>query len=104
MADERGRAVYSPIKFPAGAKVPAHWHPNVEHITVMSGTFEIGVGDKFDESKAMAFPAGSVTIMQPKTTHFALFKEETILQVHGVGPWEVVYVNPDDDPRNKKTN
>jgi quercetin dioxygenase-like cupin family protein len=92
------------LKFPAGAKVPAHWHPNVEHVTVMSGTFEIGLGDKFDESKATAFPAGSVTIMQPKTTHFALFKEETILQVHGVGPWEVVYVNPDDDPRNKKTN
>ena len=92
------------LKFPAGAKVPAHWHPNVEHVTVMSGTFNIGVGDVFDESKTTAIPAGSVTIMQPKTTHFAFFKEETILQVHGVGPWEVVYVNPADDPRNKKTN
>jgi hypothetical protein len=42
--------------------------------------------------------------MQPKTTHFAFFDEETILQVHGVGPWEANYVNPADDPRNKKTN
>jgi quercetin dioxygenase-like cupin family protein len=91
------------IKFPAGAKVPAHWHPAIEHVTVMSGTFYIGVGDAFDETKAMQFSAGSVTIMQPKTTHFAFFKEETILQVHGVGPWEVIYVNPADDPR-KKTN
>jgi len=91
------------IKFPAGAKVPAHWHPAIEHVTVMSGTFNIGVGDNFDESKVMRFPPGAVTIMQPKTTHFAFFNEETILQVHGVGPWEVNYVNPADDPR-KKTN
>ena len=89
------------IKFPPGVKVAAHWHPAIEHVTVMSGTFNIGVGDSFDESKAMQLPAGGVTIMQPKTTHFAFFKEETILQVHGVGPWEVVYVNPADDPRKK---
>jgi glycyl-tRNA synthetase alpha subunit len=67
----------------------------------MSGTFEIGIGDKLDESKTMKFLAGSVTIMQPKTTHFGVFNEETILQVHGVGPWEVNYVNPADDPRKK---
>ena len=91
------------IKFPAGAKVPAHWHPAIEHVTVMSGTFNIGIGDNFDESKVMRIPAGAVAIMQPKTTHFAFFNDETILQVHGVGPWEVNYVNPADDPR-KKTN
>ena len=88
-------------KFPAGAKVPAHWHPAIEHVTVMSGTFNVGIGDSFDESKIMRFPAGAVTIMQPKTTHFAFFNEETILQVHGEGPWEVTYVNPADDPRKK---
>ncbi len=91
------------IKFPAGTKIPAHWHPAIEHVTVMSGTLNIGVGDKFDESQVMRFPPGSVTIMQPKTTHFGFFNDETILQVHGVGPWEVNYVNPADDPR-KKTN
>ena len=46
------------IKFPAGARVPPHWHPAIEHVTVMSGTFEIGIGDKLDESKTMRFPAG----------------------------------------------
>ena len=70
---------------------------------MMSGTFNIGFGDNFDKSKVMRFPPGAVTITQPKTTHFAFFNEETILQVHGVGPWEVNYVNPADDPR-KKTN
>jgi quercetin dioxygenase-like cupin family protein len=91
------------IKFPAGTQVPAHWHPAIEHVTVMSGTLNMGVGDKFDESKAMRLPVGSISIMQPKTTHFAFFNEETILQVHGVGPWAINYVNPADDPR-KKTN
>ena len=89
------------LKFPAGYKVPAHWHPAVEHVTVMSGTLNMGTGDKLDESKTMALPVGSVAIMQPKTPHFAWTKEETVVQVHGLGPWGVTYVNPADDPRKK---
>ena len=89
------------IKFPADYKVPAHWHPAIEHVTVISGTFNMGTGDKLDASKTMPLSAGSVAIMQPKTNHFAWTKEETIVQVHGVGPWGVTYVNPADDPRKK---
>ena len=63
----------------------------------------MGVGDKLDESKTRPLPVGSISIMQPKTTHFVVFNEETVVQVHGVGPWEINYVNPADDPR-KKTN
>jgi hypothetical protein len=91
------------IKLPADFKVQAHWHPAIEHVTVMSGTFNIGMGDKLDPTKTQALPAGGVAIMQPNMNHFAWTKEETILQVHGVGPWAVNYVNPADDPR-KKTN
>jgi quercetin dioxygenase-like cupin family protein len=91
------------IKLPADYKIPAHSHPAIEHVTVISGTFNIGMGDKLDPSKTQAIPAGGVAIMQPKMNHFAWTKEETILQVHGVGPWAVNYVNPADDPR-KKTN
>ena len=91
------------IKFPAGAKIPAHWHPAIEHTTVLSGVLNMGVGDKLDESKTRPLPVGSISIMQPKTTHFVVFNEETVVQVHGVGPWEINYVNPADDPR-KKTN
>jgi hypothetical protein len=40
-------------------------------------------------------------IMQPKTNHFGWTKDETVVQVHGVGPWGVTYVNPADDPRKK---
>ena len=89
------------LKLPADYKVPAHWHPAIEHVTVISGTFNMGTGDKLDQSKTTPLSAGSVAIMQPKTNHFAWTKEETIIQAHGVGPWAVNYVNPADDPRNK---
>ena len=89
------------LKLPADYKVPAHWHPAIEHVTVISGTFNIGTGDKLDQSKTTPLSVGGVAIMQPKTNHFAWTKEETIIQAHGVGPWAVNYVNPADDPRNK---
>lgn len=89
------------LKLPANAKIPPHFHPGIEHVTVMSGTFHLGHGEKFDESKLTALPAGSIAIMQPKSPHFATVKEETIVQLHGMGPWSVVYVNPADDPSKK---
>ena len=89
------------IKLPADFKIPAHSHPAIEHVTVISGTFNIGMGDKLDPTKSQAISAGGVAIMQPKMNHFAWTKEETILQVHGVGPWAVNYVDPADDPRKK---
>ncbi|HSE88885.1 MAG TPA: cupin domain-containing protein [Candidatus Binatia bacterium] len=89
------------LKFPADYKIPAHWHPAIEHATVISGTVNFGIGDKFDAAKTKPLSAGSVVIMQPKTNHFVWTKEESIVQIHGVGPWGVTYVNPADDPRKK---
>ena len=89
------------LKFPPNYQVPPHSHTAIEHVTVVSGEFNLGMGDKFDESKTMALPAGSMAIMQPGTQHFATTKVETIVQVHGIGPWVVNYVNPADDPRKK---
>ena len=89
------------VKFPANAKVPAHWHSAIEHVTVLSGLMHMGTGDKLDTAKTRAFGPGGVTIMQPGTRHFAWFPEETIIQLHGVGPWTVTYVDPADDPRKK---
>lgn len=89
------------LKFPANYKLPAHWHPAVERVTVLSGTFHMGTGDELDPGKAMLLGVGSIAIMQPKTTHFAWTKEETVVQLHGTGPWGVTYVNEADDPRKK---
>ncbi|MES2046769.1 MAG: cupin domain-containing protein [Pseudomonadota bacterium] len=89
------------LKLPANYRIPAHWHPAIEHVTVISGTFHMGTGDQLDTAKGSALTAGSVAIMQPKTTHYAWTTQETIVQVHGVGPWGINYVNPADDPRKK---
>ena len=89
------------LKFPANYKIPAHSHPAIEHVTVISGTFNMRTGDKLDPKQTKALSAGSVAIVQPKTNHFGWTKTETIVQLHGVGPWGVTYVNPSDDPRKK---
>ena len=87
------------LKLPANYKIPAHWHPAIEHLTVLTGTFHMGMGDKFDMAKTRALTPGSIAIMQPKTHHFGWTAEEAIVQLHGVGPWGVTYVDPADDPR-----
>jgi len=97
-----GQAFTFRLRFPANYRIPAHWHPAVERVTVLSGTFNMGTGDKLDETKTMPLAAGSIAIMQPKTNHFAWTKEETVVQLHGTGPWGITYVNEADDPRKKK--
>jgi len=89
------------LKFPAGYRLPAHWHPAIERVTVLSGTFHMGIGDKLDTTKTMPLNAGAMMIMQPGTVHFAWTRDETVLQLHGTGPWGITYVNPADDPRKK---
>jgi hypothetical protein len=87
------------VKFPDGYKVPAHWHPVDENVTVIQGALLIGEGEKFDESKLDELPAGSYMRMPKTMRHFARMKGETILQLHGTEPFEITYVNPADDPR-----
>jgi hypothetical protein len=89
------------IRFPADYQLPAHWHPAVERVTVLSGIFHMGVGDKLDMQKTTPLAPGSIAIMQPKTNHFAWTQEETVVQLNGVGPWGITYVNPKDDPRKQ---
>ena len=89
------------LKFPPNFKVMPHWHPGIEHITIISGTLNMGLGGVFDPSKTRALSTGSVSIMQPKTQHYVWTSEETIGQVQSIGPWSVNYVNPADDPAKK---
>ena len=90
------------LRMPATYRIPAHWHPAIEHVSVLSGTFYMGVGEALDTSKGMAVAAGGFVVMQTKTPHFAYtLNEPTEIQLHGVGPWGVTYLNPADDPRKK---
>ena len=87
------------LRVPAGYKVPPHTHPVDENVTVISGTFHIGMGEKLDEAKGTALTAGGFARVLPGMAHYAWFTEPTIVQVHGVGPTGITYVNPADDPR-----
>jgi len=89
-------------KLPANYKVPPHFHPDTETVTVLSGTFNVSMGDTFDASKTKAMSAGSFVALPGKSPHFVYTKEETVIQVNAMGPWTLTYVNPADDPRNSK--
>ena len=82
-------------------RLAPHYHPVIEHVTVLKGTFKVGMGEKFDPSALVALPTGTFAALEPGTRHFAEAEGETILQLHGVGPWDLVYVNPADDPRRR---
>lgn len=90
------------VKVPDGYKIPPHMHPKPERVTVISGIFNLGMGDRFDVTKTEALPAGTYGMWPAGMKHFVWAKGETVVQFHGDGPWVIEYVNPADDPRNKK--
>jgi quercetin dioxygenase-like cupin family protein len=90
------------IKFPANYTIAAHSHPTDEHIAVLSGTFAVGMGDKFDSKQLKTLSAGGYALLPQNMNHYAMAKGETIVQLYGLGPFAITYVNPADDPRNKK--
>ena len=86
------------LKMPDGYRLPPHWHPLRENVTVISGTFKVGMGDVFDASKMVAVPAGSFAFLDPSMHHYALASGEVVVQVHGASPVQFNYINPKDDP------
>ena len=86
------------ISVPAGLEIAPHTHPTTERVTIISGTLHLGHGAKLDRSKTMAFPAGSFIVMPPGMPMFAFCEEATVIQLNGVGPWGIFYLNPEDDP------
>jgi anti-sigma factor ChrR (cupin superfamily) len=89
------------MKVPKGYKIPAHNHPTAEYVTVVSGTFNIGMGDKLDEKKGIKLFAGAYGEAPAKMNHYAWASSPAVLQVHGQGPFAITYVNPADDPSKK---
>jgi hypothetical protein len=90
------------VKVPDGYRIPPHTHLKPERVTVIAGEFHLGTGDRFDPSKGEVLPAGTYGTWPPGMKHFVWVKGETVVQFHGEGPWVIEYVNPTDDPRNKK--
>jgi len=89
------------LKMPAGYKIAPHWHPTDENVTVISGTFSLGMGEKFDVKALKSLAAGGYGLMPAEMRHFAMAKTAATVQVHGTGPFALNYVNPADDPSKR---
>jgi quercetin dioxygenase-like cupin family protein len=89
------------LKMPNNYRVPPHFHPADEHLTVIAGTINIGFGDKLDVKATKAMAAGSFIVIPKGTRHFVWARGETIVQVQAIGPWGLTYANPEDDPRKR---
>jgi len=92
------------LQLPANYKIPAHWHPNDEHVIVLSGALYMGMGDKLDQNAGKAVKAGGFALVPAKKHHYAYTKEPTTIQVYAMGPFEINYLNPADDPRKAGKN
>jgi quercetin dioxygenase-like cupin family protein len=90
------------LKTPAGYNVAPHWHSQEEYLTVISGTLYLGTGDKFDTKSAHGLSAGGFHFLPGKVHHYAFSKVPTVVQLNSNGPYDMTYINPDDDPQKAK--
>src|SRR5215475_2866892 len=98
---KEGLFVYR-VKLPANYKIAPHTHKASENVTVLSGVFFIGLGEKFDQGSGKELPVAGFVAIPPQHPHFAWAgAQETVVQVEGVGPTDITFVNPADDPRKK---
>ena len=90
------------LRMPRGYKIPAHYHPTAEYVTVLSGTFHIGMGDKLDQGSGQELRAGGFAEAPAGMHHYAWASGPTVIQIHGQGPFALTYVNPADDPSRER--
>ena len=89
------------LKFPAGFVIPPHRHTKDEFVTVIAGKVAISSGEKFDRASLRSLPPASFVHLPAGMPHYLWAEAESVVQINGVGPFDVVYLNPDDDPRMK---
>jgi hypothetical protein len=87
------------LKLPADYRLAPHVHPAYERVTVLSGSLHFAHGREFTPDKTTELEQGGMAIMAPGEPMFGYTDEETIIQLHGTGPWGIEYINPEDDPR-----
>lgn len=90
------------LHMPDGYRIPPHFHPGIEHVTVIRGELKVGMGDSVDEGQMKTLPVGTFAALPPRMHHYAMAHGETVIQLHGTGPWRIVYLNKADDPRMMK--
>lgn len=90
------------LRLPPGYKIPPHRHSGPEYVTVIAGEIGYGAGRTYNERKAVTLTRGAFIPGTANTDHFAWTKEGATIQITGVGPFDVTYVRPRDDPRRKR--
>lgn len=88
------------LRFPAGYQIPAHSHSLIENVTVISGAVHVGNGDELDTARGVRVPVGGFVSLAGDANHYAWAEEPTVVQIHSSTPFDIVYVRPEDDPRN----
>ena len=86
------------LRFPNGYILPPHTHPTDEHVTILRGTFLVGLGENFSRSALMPLREGGFITAPANAAHFAAARGFTEVQVHAIGPFQLTYVHPEDDP------
>jgi uncharacterized RmlC-like cupin family protein len=92
------------VKVPAGYQIPAHWHSTAENLTVLSGVVHVGMGDQLDKSSSTMLGVGSFVYLPAKMNHFLWTSAPAVFQIHAEGPFDIVYVNPNDDPSKTRVS
>jgi len=91
------------LRLPANYNIPAHWHSMTERVTVLSGALQVGMGDKLDRKASQPLEPGGFVSLPAKMHHFAWTAVPTVIQISLEGPFDIVYINPSDDPQKKQT-
>jgi hypothetical protein len=91
------------LKFPANYDIPAHWHSMTERVTVLAGALNVGMGDKLDRKDSQRLDPGGFVSLPAKMNHFAWTTTPTVVQISLEGPFDIFYVNPADDPQQRRS-
>ncbi|MFI5279479.1 MAG: cupin domain-containing protein [Gemmatimonadales bacterium] len=89
------------LEMPNGYRLAPHFHPTEEVVTVISGTFSVGMGDTLEPARATALPAGGIVHLDANMHHWAITRGRTVVQVNSMGPFALIYVNPADNPQGR---
>ena len=92
------------LKFPANYDIPPHWHSMAERLTVLSGGLRVGMGDRIDREHSTTLAAGGFVSLPASMHHYAWTSTPTIVQISLEGPFDIFYVNPNDDPQKRQTS
>src|SRR5262245_52732818 len=89
------------LKFPAGFVMPPHKHSKDEFLTVIAGKFALASGEALDREAMKPLPPASFVHLPAGMPHYAHAEVESVVQINGTGPFDITYIDPKDDPRQK---